>query len=471
LGHQTKFLFDHLPKTGGTAWRTVLEEIFGRENVTPHLEGRSEVWAIQRYSESRVISGHFLALLPTNTRNDGRVHHTLLRHPVDRAVSEYFYWRHHAHHGVADRLGEWAQRFDICDFFRAREDSNETAATNFCTKHFASRITRDLKNREQLLPTAVQSLEKYDFVGIYEFLHDSVDMFCWQFGLSGVQRVPRINETQSRLSLAQLDTHTLRILAEMNDLDIRLYEHAQTKFEAKKRRMFRELLRKRSRERRIRFGSTFSAARRLVPPSLRRYRKILEINTNPDSRESSRSRENSQVLEGRQTTRRFESFGEKEIEVISARAAGTESGTNTVSPGEMVEVRIAIRAHINVADLTVGIELSDGFGEVVFGTNTFIRGANRGVSADRDYDVVFAFRANLNRGRYRIGVALHTGPDHTQRCFHWCDNVAELEVAQLGQPDFIGYCRLEPSITWFDSAHSPFSSEPVAQPVENKEPV
>ena len=39
---QRSFLFDHLPKTGGTAFRTLLEEFFGRENVSPHLDGRSE---------------------------------------------------------------------------------------------------------------------------------------------------------------------------------------------------------------------------------------------------------------------------------------------------------------------------------------------------------------------------------------------------------------------------------------------
>jgi hypothetical protein len=458
LGYQTKFLFDHLPKTGGTAWRTVLEEIFGRENVTQHLEGRSEVWAMQRYADYRVISGHFLSLLPTDGQNGARVHHTLLRHPVDRAISEYFYWRHHAHEGVRDRLGDWAQRFDICDFFRARLDSNETAATNFCTKHFASRITRDIDNSDTLLPIALESLRRYEFVGIYEVLHDSVDMFCWQFALPGVRQVPRVNVTASRVSVRDLDPSALRILTEMNNLDVQLYEHALATFESKKRRMFRELLRKRSSERRIRFASAISGVKKLVPPPLRRYRKILQTNAKQPDRENSSATQNPHAPNECRASRRFESFGGKEIEVVSVCAIGADSGTNTVSPGETVAVRIAISAHINVENLTVGIELSDGFGEVVYGTNTFIRGAGATVTAGRDYDVVFTFRANLNRGRYRIGVALHTGPDHTERCFHWCDNVTELEIAQLGEPDFIGYCRLEPSIEWFETTHSPFFS-------------
>src|SRR5205823_1717816 len=124
---ERKFLFDHLPKTGGTAFRTVLEELFGPENVTPHLEGRSEIWAVQRFSGARLISGHFLSLLPGQDRLFGRIRVTLLRHPIDRAISEYFYWRHHASDGgVADKLGQWAQKYDIGDFFKAREESHET---------------------------------------------------------------------------------------------------------------------------------------------------------------------------------------------------------------------------------------------------------------------------------------------------------------------------------------------------------
>src|ERR1700730_5412267 len=109
--YDRRFLFDHLPKTGGTAFRSVLEDIFGRENVTQHLEGRSEIWAVQRFSGIGLIAGHFLSLIPGEDRWFGRVRLTLLRDPIDRSVSEYFYWRHHAHEGVADKLGQWAQKF------------------------------------------------------------------------------------------------------------------------------------------------------------------------------------------------------------------------------------------------------------------------------------------------------------------------------------------------------------------------
>lgn len=458
LYFEKTFLFDHLPKTGGTAWRTVLEEMFGRENVTPHLEGRSEIWAVQRFSGFRVISGHFLSLLPNDSRNAARVRVTLLRDPIDRAVSEYSYWRHHAHVGVADRLGQWAQQFDICDFYKARTESNETAATNFCTRHFASRISRDLMHEEMLLSLAIRSLESYGLVGIYEYLHDSVDMFCWKFGLPAVKGVPRVNVTASRIRVTDLDRQTVRRLTEMNHLDVKLYEHALAIFEAQKRRMFRELVRKTSRIRRIRFGTRAPAA------GLNLRRRLRTI-VSPFVSEASGARraDLAHPIDTRTgvLSRKEESFGSRNVEIVAAQVIGAESATNEVAPGEQVTLCVSITAHENVADLTVGIEISDSFGEVVFGTNTFQQNALKTVRRGCNYDVTFRFAANLNRGRFTVGAALHTGANHTGGCFHWRDNVTKFDVVQLGEPDFIGYCRLEPTIEWFEvGAGSRDSMEP-----------
>jgi hypothetical protein len=431
--YERKFLFDHLPKTGGTAFRTVLEQVFGRDNVTPHLEGRSEIWAIQRFSGARLISGHFLSLVPGEDRWFGRIRLTLMRHPIDRAISEYFYWRHHAcDGGVADKLGGWAQRYDIGDFFKAREESEETGSVNFCAKHFASRISRDLGDKRRTLALAMKSLKRYDFIGIYEYLRDSVDMFCWQFRLPPVDGIPRVNVTSSRIRVADLDSRTFDQLVAMNDLDMQLYDCALQIFETKKRRMFRELVSTRSREKLAR-----SETEPVSPTAGEETAKGVPVD---DPFPSSR------VL------RRHESFGTKEVEIVTAQVIGSESGSNEVAPGEQIALCISISAHTDVANLTVGFDVSDSFGEVVFGTNTYLRGAVKAVRAGCDYDIVFRFKANLNRGRYSVGVALHTGASHTDRCFHWQDAVTEFDVVQLGEPDFIGYCRLEPQIEWNDVA-------------------
>lgn len=430
--YNRKFLFDHLPKTGGTAFRRVLEQMFGSENVTPHIEGRSEIWAVQRFAAARLISGHFLSLIPADSRSFGRGRVTLLRHPVDRAISEYFYWRHHATEGgVADRLGEWAQRYDIGDFFKARADSEETGAVNFCTRHFASRISRNLGSDERTLALAMKSLKSYDFIGIYEHLRDSVDLFCWEFRLPPVDDIPRVNVTSSRIRMGDLDSRTFDRLMAMNDQDMQLYDYALHAFEARRLRIFRELLAERSRGK---------ASEQPRDETVGRLPDEAEVRPVPDHPSSPRS------------IRKHESFGSGEVEIVAAQVLGFESGNHEVAPGEEVFLCVSISAHANVPNLTVGFDVSDAFGEVVYGTNTWLRRASKSVRAGCDYDVVFRFKANLNRGRYSVGTALHTGASHTDNCFHWRDHVTEFDVVQLGEPDFIGYCRLEPEIEWWDRA-------------------
>ncbi|HEX4079736.1 MAG TPA: Wzt carbohydrate-binding domain-containing protein [Rhizomicrobium sp.] len=447
LAFQRTFLFDHLPKTGGTALRLVFHELFGKENVTQHLEGRSEIWAVQKFSGFRVISGHFLSLIPNDDRGGRLVRLTVLRHPIDRAISEYFYWRNHSHHGVDDRLGAWAQRYDIADYFAARMNSGEAAVTNFCTRHFASRISREPGDDEKMIELAKQSLGQYKFVGISEYLHDTVDVFCWQFGLPPVAVVPHANVTRSRIRMSDLDSRAVQQLTRMNELDIQLYEHALNPFEQKKRRMLHALLSDRQSRRRARpvpkpggrlpFSALFGEPKKKAASEAATH----DITMMPASGASPPTPPPSPL-------RKFETFGDKCVEVTKVCVVGAESGTNAVVPGETVSLQITLAAHIDVPNLTAGIEISDSFGEVVFGTNTFLRAAILPLKAGNGYRVAFSFRANLNRGRYSVGVALHTGPDHSERCFHWCDRIAEMDVVQLGEPDFVGYCRLDPKIEW-----------------------
>jgi Wzt C-terminal domain/Sulfotransferase family len=479
FAREKTFLFDHLPKTGGTALRTVFEEMFGPENVSPHIEGRSEIWAIQKYSRFRMISGHFLSLLPGDDRSDGRIRLTMLRHPIDRAVSEYFYWRHHSCEGVDDKLAKWAQEYDICNFFRMRENSNETSVTNFYTKHFSTRISRQMPDAATIISLARESLSKYGFIGICEHMHDSVDIFCWQFKFAPVRKIPRVNVTSFRVDVGSLDSKTLSQLNEMNDLDLQLYDFALQMFEEKKRRMLHELLRKngirerrrpakkdtlpalsgtRMRDAKLALRNPVRLASRAVAGltrALRRSPDPLPIDRNADLSTGGQPDSGSGQSGGFAVRRKFESFGERTIEIGDVRIVGAQSGMSSVAPGELTLLSIRIVAHIDEPNLTVGMEISDSYGEVVFGTNTYLHNRILPVIADREYELKFSFLANLNRGRYSIGAMLHTGADHIARCFHWCDNVTEFDVVQLGEPNFIGYCRLEPKIEWSDA---PFTS-------------
>jgi hypothetical protein len=264
-----------------------------------------------------------------------------------------------------------------------------------------------------------------------------------------VKQIPRVNVTAERVRVADLDSRTFDRLAAMNELDTQLYDFALQIFETKKRQMFRELLESRN----------------------RRWTRSEHSHETAESADAATGDEDSDETDSlsngtsRRVLRKHESFGSRDVEILAAQVIGSRSGTHEVAPGEPVALSISISAHADVPNLTVGFDVSDAYGEVVFGTNTYLRGAVKSVRAGCDYDIVFRFEANLNRGRYSVGASLHTGANHTDCCFHWRDHATEFDVVQLGEPDFIGYCRLEPNIEWWDHA------APTALPEPDKEAV
>jgi lipopolysaccharide transport system ATP-binding protein len=58
----------------------------------------------------------------------------------------------------------------------------------------------------------------------------------------------------------------------------------------------------------------------------------------------------------------------------------------------------------------------------------------------------WSFVMNLGPGKYTLTLALHVGPDHTVECLHWEDATLEFEVAGVLGPNFVGLCKLDPSL-------------------------
>lgn len=409
---ERKFIFDHVPKTGGSAFKTVLEQIFGIESVAPAVSGRSELWAEQRYADYAVITGHFHSPIPLNGARRERARVTILRDPIDRAISEYYYYRNDVQRVEWNKLAVLAKDHDLYGYIKILEANRDMAISNFYSRRFASQISRQLWSDSKILGLAKTSLDRYDFVGIQEQFVDSVDLFCCRFGLPPVPDTPRVNVTSSRARLQDVDRKTREQLIRMNRLDIELYDYALDKFQAEKRRIFHQL-----------------AGCGAIKMSL------AEIEIIAGNRESTR--------------KHSESFGDRSVEFCEARIIGRHSGSHVVQPGEHTEIRLTLAAHRDVSDLTVGFEISDELGEVVFGTNTFLLGKSRSVSNGGRYEIVFSFPANLKHGQYSLGAALHTGSTHEDCCFHWCDSLCAFEVVDSMAADFVGYCRLVPDVSWW----------------------
>lgn len=146
-------------------------------------------------------------------------------------------------------------------------------------------------------------------------------------------------------------------------------------------------------------------------------------------------------------TRERSSYGTGEIEILSARVAGENSGGEVLASGETAVIELRARARHAVSGATLGILIRDRFGQDIFGTNTYHLGQT--VDLEAGAEAVFRFRQpmNIGAGIYSLTAALHRDDHHLDQCYHWCDNLAAFEVAGFVGPRFQGLCRLEPVFT------------------------
>ncbi len=146
-------------------------------------------------------------------------------------------------------------------------------------------------------------------------------------------------------------------------------------------------------------------------------------------------------------TRGRSSYGTGEVEIVSGRVLGEESGGAVLAAGETAVIEIRARARQAIAGATLGILIRDRFGQDIFGTNTYYLGQT--VDLEAGCEAVFRFRQpmNIGPGVYSLTAALHRDEHHLETCYHWVDNLAALEVAGYAGPRFQGLCRLEPTFT------------------------
>eukprot|EP00899_Mesostigma_viride_P006571 jgi/Mesvir1/15915/Mv08239-RA.1 len=164
---------------------------------------------------------------------------TVLRDPVNRTVSAYFYARRPHSKGPL-RDVEMSLR-DFADI----EDMVNMAARNYqvkffagakphCSPHWASKamITHGPPATEATLAAAQENLSKFCAVGIYEYLADSLRLILARLGIDGAEvdgedplaQGPVLHSTvPPDFVLSEEDRQY--ILAQ-NELDQRLYEHA-----------------------------------------------------------------------------------------------------------------------------------------------------------------------------------------------------------------------------------------------------
>lgn len=221
-------IFLHLPKTAGTTlnrlieWEYSLSEMYSIDPVlfkwsARHLRKLSP----DRLQKTRMFKGHMTFGLH-EALPQSATYITVLREPVDRVISAFYFMRSYKLHPLYWKLRREAWTLE--DFVRRSQRDNVqskiVAGADYeapCTREIADRAQYNLRHH-------------FAVVGLSERFEESLALMKLRFGWK-LSSYSSFNVTRSRPKKRDLPPSTLDLIHQKNAFDIELYECGQQVFE------------------------------------------------------------------------------------------------------------------------------------------------------------------------------------------------------------------------------------------------
>jgi len=403
-----KFYFHHIGKTAGTTLRNHLIRQAGAANVAPMIRAMSFRDAMIEYCRFDVITGHVTAT-PGDKLPRDRICITLLREPIERLLSEFYFTRSVHTTGARysditqENLDAWLD--GLSDDERIKLNAHIDALWPFGW----SKST--LPGLEERLVAAKGVLDRIDVVGMQHLLHESIALLDYRARWVAPASLPIDNPTPSRPTRADLRPGTAARLRELLAADIELFEYAGKRFAEQLRKTL--------------LDATALRAEHLIQDRA-------DDGARPDV--AVRGAIDDDEANAQET-------GTREMVIDAVTVTGELSGTGFVQSGEWVTIRLEFHSTIREPELNVRMAIRDHSGGLVFGTNTLQMGSALDVGVGR-YAVSFVFANALGMGHYRVSVALHRGESQLEGCFHAWEQASEFEVIDVLSTPFEGRVRL-----------------------------
>ena len=401
---KSRLIFDHLPKTAGTSIAAALGRMFGESPRLPEFFN-VHFQVIRSAGRRRVLAGH-LWFTPNEPLAPGWYYCTLLRDPIDRFLSQYWFYRtvgrqfaqgsgQEAHEDPQVRA---AAELELDDYLAAEDTRIQRSFRNVQALHFAQRVCTDPDglSEKELLDAATTSLEQYDLVGTFDDTQGFIDAIARDFALDRVE-LPRLNTTQERKRHAETPGPLIACLERENRVDTQLRAWARRRFCERDRQP-----------------------------------KIEPSSAMPTSSDGTTTAPSTGGLD----------FGTHEVEIRSIRCFGDHSGGSKIFSGESVNVVIEFAAASAVEDLTIGLAVRDQHGQLVYGINTRLLKLKLPIPQAGIFRSRLVLQVSLGLGRYGVTIALHKGSSHAEGCYHWMENATAFTVVGKRNSEFEGLVDL-----------------------------
>jgi len=228
--------FTHIKKTAGTSMK---RSVFG-----PHVPKkrchqfngyRSALAAVGVFN---LVEGHYPYGVHHFYGVEQPRYFVMLREPIDRAVSQYYFIKRctsptHTHPNL-----EYAEETNLVEFYSQPGFQNvqTRAVAGLLSEYVGRYISLNENLRKMVLRRAKRNLiERYEAFGLKERFEESVRLFADCLDVQPKWSKQRHKNTLDRPSVEDLDENIRHSLRQSNDLDAKLYEFACDRFDAQKR--------------------------------------------------------------------------------------------------------------------------------------------------------------------------------------------------------------------------------------------
>jgi len=228
-GPEQAVIFLHLPKTAGTTLNRLIEweyPVFEMYSIDPvfftwsaaHLRKLSP----DRLKKIRMFKGHMLFGLHEALPQPA-TYITVLRDPVDRVISAYYFMRSYKLHPLYWKLRRenWTLEDFVRKYQRDNVQSKIIGGSPFelpCTREITEKAKHNLRHH-------------FSVVGLSERFEESLALMKLRFGWK-LNSYSSFNVTRARPKKRDLPQSTLELMHEKNALDMELYECGKQIFEA-----------------------------------------------------------------------------------------------------------------------------------------------------------------------------------------------------------------------------------------------